>query len=128
MLTDKRLEYCTAGAPLQGSGATKWRMQADKHGISGVFRLDNAQVRVKAQRTVEPEAVRLSDLLGVPSGTPRGCASRLLRVVTIPETRNGLGVMLRVAPPPEKAVGQGGCALRRRAKLNRASRAARTCP
>src|SRR5438552_17462976 len=42
MLTDKRLEYCTAGAPLQGSGATKWMMQADKHGISGVFRLDNA--------------------------------------------------------------------------------------
>jgi hypothetical protein len=42
MLTDKRLKYCTAGAPLQGSGATKWRMQADKHGISGVFRLDNA--------------------------------------------------------------------------------------
>ena len=44
MLTDKRLEYCTAGAPLQGSGATKWMMQADKHGISGVFRLDNARV------------------------------------------------------------------------------------
>src|ERR1700674_1201691 len=43
MLTDKRLEYCTAGAPLQGSGATKWRMHADKHGDSGVFRLDNAQ-------------------------------------------------------------------------------------
>ena len=42
MLTDKRLKYCTAGAPLQGSGATKWMMQADKHGISGVFRLDNA--------------------------------------------------------------------------------------
>src|ERR1700681_4395970 len=42
MLTDKRLEYCTTTAPLQGSGATKWRMHADKHGISGVFRLDNA--------------------------------------------------------------------------------------
>src|SRR5437870_12166921 len=42
MLTDKRLEYCTAGAPLQGSGATKWMMQADKHGVSGAFRLDNA--------------------------------------------------------------------------------------
>ena len=41
MLTDKRLEYCTAGAPLQESGATKWMMQADKHGISGAFRLDN---------------------------------------------------------------------------------------
>jgi len=44
MLTDKRLKYCTAGAPLQGSGATKWRMQADKHGISGVFRLDNRRL------------------------------------------------------------------------------------
>jgi len=44
MLTDKRLKYCTAVAPLQGSGATKWMMQADKHGISGVFRLDNAGV------------------------------------------------------------------------------------
>jgi hypothetical protein len=42
MLTDKRLEYCTVGAPLQGSGATKWMMQADKHGISGAFRLDDA--------------------------------------------------------------------------------------
>jgi hypothetical protein len=41
MLTDKRLEYCTGGAPLQGSGAAKRRMQADKPGISGVFRLDN---------------------------------------------------------------------------------------
>ena len=40
MLTDKRLKYCTAGAPLQGSGATKWTMQADKHRVSGVFRLD----------------------------------------------------------------------------------------
>ena len=43
MLTDKRLEYCTAGAPLQWSGATKWMMQADKHGVSGAFRLDNAR-------------------------------------------------------------------------------------
>src|ERR1700687_1603190 len=30
MLTDKRLEYCTAGAPLQGPGETKWRMHAHK--------------------------------------------------------------------------------------------------
>ena len=36
MLTDKRLEYSTAGAPLQGSGATKCRVQDDKHGISGL--------------------------------------------------------------------------------------------
>src|SRR5439155_24926215 len=42
MLTDKRLEYCTTTAPLQGSGATKWMMHADKHGVSGAFRLDNA--------------------------------------------------------------------------------------
>ena len=42
MLTDKRLEYCTGGAPLQGSGATKWMVQDEKHGVSGVFRLDNA--------------------------------------------------------------------------------------
>ena len=47
MLTDKRLEYCTTIAPLQGSGATKWRMQADKHGISGVFRLDIARAPTK---------------------------------------------------------------------------------
>ena len=47
MLTDKRLKYCTAGAPLQGSGATKWRMQADKHGVSGVFRLDIARAPTK---------------------------------------------------------------------------------
>lgn len=44
MLTDKRLEYCTAGAPLQASGATKWMMQADKHGVSGVFRLDSVSM------------------------------------------------------------------------------------
>src|SRR5438552_11965913 len=44
MLADKRLEYCTAGAPLQGSGATKWGMQAEKHGISGAFGLDIALV------------------------------------------------------------------------------------
>ena len=37
----KRLEYCTAGAPVQGSCVTKSRVQADKHGISGVFRLDS---------------------------------------------------------------------------------------
>jgi len=40
MLTEKRLEYSIAGVRLQGSGATKSRVQADKHGISGVFRLD----------------------------------------------------------------------------------------
>src|ERR1700687_3916496 len=38
MLTDKRLEYCTAGAPLQGVGATKWRVQDQKHGITRCFR------------------------------------------------------------------------------------------
>jgi hypothetical protein len=37
MLTDKRLKYFTTAALLQGSGATKWRMQADKHGFSGCF-------------------------------------------------------------------------------------------
>jgi proteic killer suppression protein len=52
MLTDKRLEYCTASAPLQASGTTKWRMQADKHRISGVFRLDSMRARVKLQRGV----------------------------------------------------------------------------
>jgi len=51
MLTDKRLEYCTAGAPLQGSGATKWMMQADKHGVSGVFRLDNGRLGPSRQRS-----------------------------------------------------------------------------
>jgi hypothetical protein len=92
MLTDKRLKYCTAGAPLQGSGATKWRMQADKHGVSGVFRLDNAKVRAKAQRKVEPEAARLKrPTWPVAGAAPRGCASHLVRVVTIQETRNGLG-------------------------------------
>ena len=30
----------------------KSRMQADKHGVSGVFRLDNAHGRVKLQRGV----------------------------------------------------------------------------
>src|SRR5438132_599803 len=75
MLTDKRLEYCTAGAPLQGSGATKWMMQADKHRISGVFHLDNAQVRAKAQRKVEPEAARLKRPTSLVAGAaPRGCA------------------------------------------------------
>lgn len=38
----KRFEYCTAGAPLQGSSATKSGVQADKHGISGAFRLDTS--------------------------------------------------------------------------------------
>src|ERR1700694_346421 len=37
MLTDKRLEYSTAAAPLQRSDATKWRVQDDKHGIAGCF-------------------------------------------------------------------------------------------
>jgi hypothetical protein len=44
MLTDKRLKYCTAGAPLQGVCTTKWGMQAEKHGISGAFGLDIARV------------------------------------------------------------------------------------
>ena len=51
MLTDKRLEYCTAGAPVQGSGRRKAGMQADKHGISGVFRLDNVRSRHVATRS-----------------------------------------------------------------------------
>jgi hypothetical protein len=54
MLTDKRLEYCTAGAPLQGSGATKWMMQADKHGVSGVFRLDNVPAVLPFGRKSSP--------------------------------------------------------------------------
>jgi hypothetical protein len=37
----KRFEYSTTTASLQGSDATKWRVQDDKHGISGCFRLDN---------------------------------------------------------------------------------------
>jgi len=40
MLTDKRLKYCTGGAPLQGSGATKCIVQDDKHAYRGAFRLD----------------------------------------------------------------------------------------
>ena len=52
MLTDKRLEYCTAGAPLQGVSATKSRMQAEKHGDSGVFRIDNGQMGQIAKRYV----------------------------------------------------------------------------
>jgi hypothetical protein len=44
MLTDKRLEYCTAGVSLQEVSATKWRVQADKHALRGAFRLDNARV------------------------------------------------------------------------------------
>src|SRR2546423_15265997 len=58
MLTDKRLKYCTAGAPLQGSGATKWRMQADKRAFRGAFRLDNARGRVKLQRGVTGHVAR----------------------------------------------------------------------
>jgi hypothetical protein len=49
-LTDKRLEYCTAGAPVQGSCVTKSRVQADKHGISGVFRIDSARVATRGDR------------------------------------------------------------------------------
>ena len=52
VLTDKRLEYCTAGAPIQGSCATKSKVQADKHGISGVFRLDSARVATRGDRHV----------------------------------------------------------------------------
>src|SRR6266436_2260307 len=48
MLTDKRLEYCTAVAPLQGFGATKWTMQDEKHGVSGVFRLDIGEAWAKS--------------------------------------------------------------------------------
>jgi hypothetical protein len=59
MLTDKRLEYCTAGAPLQGSGATKWMMQDEKHGVSGVFRLDNARSR-QLQRGVTDTPLNVS--------------------------------------------------------------------
>ena len=44
MLTDKRLEYCTAGAPVQGSVRRNGGMQAEKHGISGAFGLDIARV------------------------------------------------------------------------------------
>jgi hypothetical protein len=69
MLTDKRLEYCTAGAPLQWSGATKWMMQADKHGISGVFRLDIARA---PYQVVIREVRDRSALVG-----PIACAVRL---------------------------------------------------
>ena len=43
MLTEKRFEYCTVAASLQGIGATGSRAQADKHGLRGAFRLDNAE-------------------------------------------------------------------------------------
>ena len=55
MLTEKRLEYCTAGVSLQGSDATKWRVQDDKHAIRGAFRLDilhaSDRQRVMASRS-----------------------------------------------------------------------------
>ena len=41
MLTRKRFEYFTARPPLQGSGASKRRMQDDKRGADGAFRLDS---------------------------------------------------------------------------------------
>jgi proteic killer suppression protein len=69
MLTDKRLKYCTAGAPVQGSGATKWMMQADKHGVSGVFRLDSMRARVKLQREVIDTLLKTS---GPSTGTRSG--------------------------------------------------------
>jgi len=39
MLTEKRLEYCTAAVSLQGIGATESKAQADKRGVRGAFRL-----------------------------------------------------------------------------------------
>src|ERR1700687_788003 len=47
MLTDKRLEYCTAGAPLQGSGRRNGRCKTTSTAFRGAFRLDNGQVWAK---------------------------------------------------------------------------------
>src|SRR5438552_14347533 len=72
MLTDKRLKYCTAGAPLQGSGATKWRMQADKHGVSGVFRIDKwADHKLSRSAIRNASRVRLRAALIIQRGSGR---------------------------------------------------------
>ena len=65
-------------------------MQDDTPHLGGAFRLDNAQVRARAQRKVVPESARSKPPTSlVAGGAPRGGASRLVRVVTIPKTRDG---------------------------------------
>ena len=49
MLTESGLSIPLTDVLLQGPGATKCRMQADKHALPGAFRLDEAHVWANSQ-------------------------------------------------------------------------------
>src|SRR6266545_534103 len=73
MLTDKRLEYCTADAPLQGSVRRNAECKTTSTAFRGAFRLDNARGGIKLQRVVTGHVARC--------GHPHGAASRVVPVV-----------------------------------------------
>ena len=50
MLTDKRLKYCTAGAPVQGPGRLKKGVQAEKHPKCRACRLASS---ISSRQTLE---------------------------------------------------------------------------